>query len=388
MGNHYPQTIRINPQPTPELPPYVRWPANDNRPGGIPLGYPTPANDNFPRVDTRTVRRWIKRTRFSDARLQLILEGISMTWDYLDPNVEPTYTEYEGKPEGYSTVGWNMYANYGRVPHFNVPGFASGQAWPNFTQGTTYNYPYALSGYGGYGMLDTSYVSEFFQPPGFNPNIAAGTKRSFSAWHYHMIDNAGMDYWRISSSQTWVEDGVSNAPYPVWRVAEQPYTVPWGIPNYKPLYRQRLELSTRTHDVFGNELRGPAPRPRTEPVRYPERPRPPPPDTKEKKLKGAIRIISSAFEGATEIVDLIAAIYDALPQGLRDALKLSNDYGDLVARIDAIWKNYHLIDTRRMLENILIETGQDRYYGNIHGAISEARRNLKIVTGPVVTGAY
>lgn len=352
MGVPYPKTF-------PKWEPFQ--PANDNRPGNVWL----PANDNKLKGSSMipNTRRALREMTFADARLNFAVRVISLTWDYLEGDYDPNADIGQvGWPGGVPTEGFDLYADFGRVPHFGVAGVAgNGYAWPNVTLGTTFNYPFALAGYTGTpGVYDSSYVSEFQ-----NASSSLDPNDYFSVWHYHALEDvSGWAYWRVSSSQTWVREAGGTNPIPSYIPAHDPFPAPIPTPVAKPMWRVRHD-SKLFRDVFGNQVRGPEPLPRTHP--NPEFPKPPGKHVKERKMALSITGVGSAIINlATESMDFVQAVYDALPEWLRKQLwKEHGGYMSPLDKAEALYKYANQIDLQKMLTNLLKESAEDRFYGQI-----------------------
>lgn len=356
-------------------------PANDNRIGGFPY-VGKPANDNrLPgKSMVPSIGSGLRRMRVSEARLRLILEGMSLVFDLLQGqqwgDVMPA--EIPGVPEGIDLTGWTMVNNFGRAPHFNVAGqstqgTAAPYSWPNVTKDTLFNYNFALAGFGG------TQVPEFFVAPLPNAN-------HFNFWHsYSPAIQSG--YWRVGSSQRWARNVGNTNPVPQWHPAQDPVPqyVPIPVVRSKPMWRVRID-SRIQESIHGDPLRGPVTR--TVPVPRPDtRPKPPGPDVKETKWHGKIRaILATIAEGITEVQDFVDCLYDALPLDLRLKLGLRRGYADLELKMDALYRYWGQLDAGKALTNLVYNGMEDAIAGRVYGAISRARSNLGVVTGPVVHG--
>jgi len=113
------------------------------------------------------------------------------------------------------------------------------------------------------------------------------------------------------------------------------------------------------------------------------------PGKKERKLKtktaNAFNLIRRVFEGAFESIEVIEAIYLALPKNVRDF------YPDITRRDPAgmIWlinKHFQTIDLQEMVENILWNEVEDYIYGGLGRISQHVAQNLDLSTGPQFGG--
>ena len=354
MGVPYPKTFPAG-QPYPA-------PANDNRPGRVYL----PANDNRRRGRSGVpdIRRAARRMPFRDWRLELALKGLDMLIG--EPGGEASWLP--GRPEGVDFSGWEVLHDFGREPHYNTGTSDYVRAWPNITYGTHFNYPFALAGHpapNGY----TFYVTEFFQNPGYN--LADDI---ISEWHLHGVENYGVDYHRLSSARTWTRTTAEPGTYPEWLPETQPVPGVRVAPKPQPMARVR-EISKYAYDPMGNPLRGPVPAARPLPRLRPL-PRPPSKHTKERKFAITISGIGRLIvNGATETMDAVQSLYDALPASLR--ARLFREHGGYMSPLDkaeAVYRYINEIDGQKAVQNLIYNEIEDRIIGRLGRTVAAANR--------------
>lgn len=370
MVNTYPKTFPIKspPQSSPKMPPMPGVPANDNwRPP------PQAANDNF-KQGVGLLKYLGRRTKWGDARAQLIASGVSLTLDLLFPEAEylpkPQQSEI---PEGFDMTGWTKVYHW-NDPHYNVPGADTyGWEWPNFTDTDSNGYNYALAGY--YGKW---YVWPFFTK-------SIPVPKTIMSWKFFELT----DWWRVSSGERWSWSGeTGEQAWPVWREAVSPQPAWFIKPDVFPRSNSwRNAGRAVSWDVWGNQIRGYNTSTTLSTRQSPGfgyMPKPPGPGVKETKVKynGLVGFLFNAFEQATELVDLAWNIYDALPESLRKKLKLKKGWKDLPAALDALYKYWDQVDVSKALANIIMNHYSDKAWNEFFKRVAKARKDLGIVTGP------
>lgn len=148
-----------------------------------------------------------------------------------------------------------------------------------------------------------------------------------------------------------------------------------GYPDGRP--RPTPEVSTGSYGSPSG-VTGVSPRPATSSL-----PRPPREGEKERKgrvQKTIARMIQVAFE-ATEFVDLVDNIYDALPKKLRDRVEKA-DKGNMTPqdKMAAIYKYSDQIDLNQMAWNIIANHYSDEVIGRL-SAVADTELQSRGVTG-------
>lgn len=175
-------------------------------------------------------------------------------------------------------------------------------------------------------------------------------------------------------------------PRPVWRPKPEPRT--WPRPETGPNPEPRPDPRTRPDSDVETEV-DPRQRPHERPrVRHHPRTRPgrPKPRVHENKYTSAkgrfgalaailLRMASRSYGGITEVVDLIASIYGALPPEL--LAKFPHDLADkdkLPFMLGAIWRYRDQIDYGKALHNYAVNGVEDWIWGKYFQAIDKVSR--------------
>lgn len=181
-----------------------------------------------------------------------------------------------------------------------------------------------------------------------------------------------------------------------------PDPIPWSG---QPLGR----LRTWRSPTEGRRV-GPAPERRLEPARrarpsdrpatiieLPPRPGPAPSSpgshtqkppkgrgNKERKLKtksaAAFNLVRRVFEAAFEGIDIIEAIFDALPKHIRD--RYPGAHRDPVMMLEAINLHWQTIDLQEMVGNLIWNELEDFIYGGLGKISQQTAIDLNLSTGP------
>lgn len=148
--------------------------------------------------------------------------------------------------------------------------------------------------------------------------------------------------------------------------APEPVTPPVGQPNPAPLPPPVVVA--------------PGPGPKPVPPRPSVRPQRPGKRTKEKKGRTSnAAALMAAANFASEVGDLVGAIWKALPKEFRSKPKYdpwSKKYYEVGALQKAadIYNNFEHVDQEKMWENIFNEIGEDMFYGSIGQALRSGNR--------------
>lgn len=198
-----------------------------------------------------------------------------------------------------------------------------------------------------------------------NPNAWLTTNRYAWLWGYRLTTTS-------NSPEGW--NPPTELPVRPLRYAPtvEPYFTPF--PETSPLLARPLHAPIPIWGIGTRPGREVGPRPNPRPVR----PQPPPTKTKERKFAIAVGgIWAQGINFATESLDLIQALYDSLPQWLRN--KLWKEHGGFMNPYDkslAVLTYFHLIDGEKLIFNLLDMNSEDQTYGKIGGHVKNANRNL------------
>ncbi len=105
---------------------------------------------------------------------------------------------------------------------------------------------------------------------------------------------------------------------------------------------------------------------------------------RERKLRTksamAFNMVRRLFEGAFESIDVIEAIFDALPKHIRD--RYPGAKRDPFMMMDAINRHWNTIDLQEMLENLVWNEVEDFLYSRLGKMSQFAAQDLHLSTGP------
>ena len=182
------------------------------------------------------------------------------------------------------------------------------------------------------------------------------------------------------------------APVPVPgspRVVPDPFNSPRHLPRRRRLFEPRPSTPPK-FDPQGKNVPGFRPTPRSGLELAPKpgtRTKPgtdfdkPPPGTKERKFIGNVSPRSPLgliLNFVTESVDVVNAIYKALPGSVRRNVFTNGGYVKVSpqAKAEAIYRHFDEVDIEKAIENIVIEQLEDMLYGLAGRASASAARNL------------
>lgn len=132
--------------------------------------------------------------------------------------------------------------------------------------------------------------------------------------------------------------------------------------------------------------------PRTPPSRAGGK-RPPSPRTKERKTKSKLAQLFGFLDVASEWSELVDALYDALPDDVKKRWGKDRDSRGLVDnagqygfdgadwKAQALWHNWHKLDTGRAVKNIIANEVQDKLYGALYKTLP---RNIGRAVDPAM----
>lgn len=110
----------------------------------------------------------------------------------------------------------------------------------------------------------------------------------------------------------------------------------------------------------------------------------PPKRVRERKLRTrsaqAFNLIRRVFEAAFEAVDIIDAIYEALPRNVRDWYGITRR--DPVDRMWVIHRHWQTISLEEMVVNLVANEVEDYIYGRLGRVSQNVAQNLFLSTGP------
>ena len=162
-------------------------------------------------------------------------------------------------------------------------------------------------------------------------------------------------------------------PRPAPRPEEDPWTNPDIMPRPSPAVRPRPARSPSQQPAIDVGVRI-APRGRPQPFLRPgyHHWRKPPPGVKEKKRGMRARGLGGllgALNAVTEGLDFLDAFWDALPDWAKTPFATPQEkMGDL-------WEHWDALNPADVLENLLKEAAEDRFYGSRSAA--QAKRNAE-----------
>lgn len=102
------------------------------------------------------------------------------------------------------------------------------------------------------------------------------------------------------------------------------------------------------------------------------------------KSAGAFNLIRRVFEGAFEAVDVIEAVFQALPQHIRQRYPHARRAPVVMMR--AINRHWQVIDTEEMIINLLLNELEDYIFGRLGRMSQHVAQQLHLSTGPQFGG--
>lgn len=375
MGMSYPVSYRPQSQTygTPAGNGLSNLPAPYKPPTSPAAVFPSAANDNFSRFGASNTARALsfalKFTRF--ARLNPWFNAAITAYDLYNLINKWSATGMQSRPNPGAWASQGACAdNTGRPP------------------------PNPLGKYTSNGFIGLNCVLNAGQATGGPPGAPGGPAylgapvgpnvNSFTVERAYYLDFLGAwrtdqkeVFWRVSGSPV-------NAPYPYTFPTEVPpyipsivqpppnTVVPWPLP--PPFIGGTVDPRvdhTDTRDV-GNDPITP-----NDPTKLPPNVgirQPPPPGTRERKVKviqGLVLQVQRLAHAGTEFADAVEAIHDALPAELKAKPFYDKHWGwrkpTITAQANAIYKNFDKVDLDAAVKNLVVNHVTDEVVGRISG---------------------
>lgn len=165
----------------------------------------------------------------------------------------------------------------------------------------------------------------------------------------------------------------------------EPYVVPWPDllpikwPMPYPLPLPMKLVNERLNDPIGSQRTNGDQRPGFIPRR------PPPPGTREKKVRAttaaALGALQSVAHGVTEAIDMVDAVHSALPKSRQAKAQMVGGKwynASPQAKLEAIYGNWDHVDMNKAVKNLIVNEVTDRLIGRSNARVNQGLNNSPI----------
>lgn len=162
-------------------------------------------------------------------------------------------------------------------------------------------------------------------------------------------------------------------PLPIYQPMQLPFPIPYALVPYRandPLGSQRTQGDRRLKRYLRLK---------------------PPPGTKERKVRGIAAVVQALQHAASEGLDLLDAIHDALPKGLQAKAVMKGGKwwnASPQAKLAAIANNFGDLDLNEAFFNVVQNHFEDKLIGTASKGAKGFADSINVVGGPAVFGGF